>query len=73
MNLTFETRWYSHHEIMKLFGIKDKTWRLWLYDKKTGKKKDLNQMGIYKLPGSKYWVVNPVAFQDWFNEWIGAQ
>ena len=30
-------------------------------------------MGIYRLPGTKYWVINPNEFQEWFNNWIGAQ
>ena len=34
---------------------------------------NLNQMGIYRLPGTKYWVINPNEFQEWFNNWIGAQ
>ena len=29
-------------------------------------------MGIYRLPGTKYWVINPNEFQEWFNNWIGA-
>ena len=36
------------------------------------KKKDLASMGIYKLPGTNYWVIDAPKFQDWFNLWIGA-
>ena len=54
MNFEFENRWYSKHEILKQFNIAEKTWKNWLYDSKTGKKKNLNQMGIYRLPGTKY-------------------
>ena len=53
MNFEFENRWYSHYEILKLFQIREKTWKNWLYDNKTGKKKNLKAMGIYKLPGTK--------------------
>lgn len=41
MNFEFENRWYSHYEILKLFQIREKTWKNWLYDNKTGKKKIL--------------------------------
>ena len=73
MNFEFENRWYSKHEILKQFNIAEKTWKNWLYDSKTGKKKNLKSMGIYKVPGTKYWVINPNEFQEWFNNWIGAQ
>ena len=72
MNFEFENRWYSKHEILKKFNIAEKTWKNWLYDSKTGKKKNLKSMGIYKIPGTKYWVINPYEFQDWFNNYIGA-
>ena len=39
MNFEFENRWYSKHEILKKFNIAEKTWKNWLYDSKTGKKK----------------------------------
>jgi hypothetical protein len=68
MQLSFEKRWYDLHEIKELFSIKDKTMSNWLYDKKTGKKKNLPNMGIYKLPDTNYYVVNPIEFQDWFNK-----
>jgi len=68
MELSFEKRWHSLHEIKNFFSIKDKTMSNWLYDKKTGKKKDLASMGIYKLPDTNYYVVNPVEFQEWFNK-----
>ena len=72
MNFEFENRWYSKHEILKKFNIAEKTWKNWLYDSKTVKKKNLKSMGIYKIPGTKYWVINPYEFQDWFNNYIGA-
>ena len=72
MNFEFENRWYSKHEILKKFNIAEKTWPPWLYDSKTGKKKNLKSMGIYKIPGTKYWVINPYEFQEWFNNYIGA-
>jgi hypothetical protein len=71
MELSFEKRWYDLHEIKKLFSIKDKTMKNWLYDKKTGKKKSLSSMGIYKLPDTNYHVVNAPEFQDWFNKRLG--
>ena len=72
MNFEFENRWYSKHEILKKFNIAEKTWKNWLYDSKTAKKKNLKSMGIYKIPGTKYWVINPYEFQEWFNNYIGA-
>ena len=72
MNFEFENRWYSKHEILKKFNIAEKTWKNWLYDSKTGKKKNLKSMGIYKIHGTKYWVINPYEFQEWFNNYIGA-
>ena len=72
MNFEFENRWYSKHEILKKFNMAEKTWKNRLYDRKTGKKKNLKSMGIYKIPGTKYWVINPYEFQDWFNNYIGA-
>jgi hypothetical protein len=72
MNFVFENRWYSKHEILKQFSIAEKTWKNWLYDEKGKKKKDLASMGIYKLPGTNYWVIDAPKFQDWFNLWIGA-
>jgi len=72
MNFEFENRWYNKNEILKKFGIADKTWKNWLYDEKGKKKKNLASMGIYKLPGTNYWVINPNEFQEWFNHWIGA-
>tara|TARA_R100000935_G_scaffold28611_1_gene48963 strand:+ start:461 stop:682 length:222 start_codon:yes stop_codon:yes gene_type:complete len=67
MNFTFEDRWYDKYEIMKKFSIKEKTWKNWLYDNKTGKKRIPADMGIYKLSGTNYYVINPVEFQEWFN------
>ena len=72
MNFEFENRWYSKIEICRKFNIAEKTWKNWLYDTKTGKKKNLKDMGIYKIHGTKYWVINPNEFQDWFNTHIGA-
>ena len=72
MNFEFENRWYSKHEILKKFNIAEKTWKNWLYDSKTEKKTNLKSMGIYKIPGTKYWVINPYEFQEWFNNYIGA-
>ena len=53
MNFNFEDRLYDKYEIIKKFSIKEKTWKNWLYDTKTGKKKNLADMGIYKLPGNQ--------------------
>ena len=47
MNFEFENRWYSHYEILKLFQIREKTWKNWLYDNKTGKKKNLKATPIF--------------------------
>lgn len=68
MEFEFEDRWHDLHEIKRRFGIKNKTMSNWLYDKKTGKKKNLANMGIYKLPDTNYYVVNPFEFQDWYNK-----
>ena len=73
MNFTFEDRWYDKHEILKKFSITEKTWKNWLYDTKTGKKKNLGNMGIYKLPGANYYVINPIEFQEWFNKYINIK
>ena len=72
MEFEFENRWHDLHEIKRKFRIKDKTMLNWFYDKKTGKKKNLKSMGIYKLPDTNYYVVNPNEFQEWFNKRIGA-
>ncbi len=70
MNLKLEDRWYDKYEILKIFKIKNKTWKNWLYDTKTGKKKVLKDLGIYKLPGTNYHVINGVEFQEWFDNFI---
>jgi len=54
MELEFENRWHQTHEIKKAFGIKDKTWKTWLYGdtvKVKGKslkkpKQDIEEMGL---------------------------
>ena len=79
MRFTFENRYYQTHEIQKQFAIKEKTWRTWLYGdtvKIKGKsvkkaKQDLHEMGLKKVPGSNYYVVDPNKFQDWFLLLIG--
>ena len=73
MNFVFENRWHSKHEILKKFSIVEKTWKNWLYDDKGKKKKNLASMGVYKMPGTNYWVINPTEFQEWFNSFIGAK
>mgnify|MGYP001170165117 FL=1 len=79
MRFTFENRYYQTHEIQKQFAIKEKTWKVWLYGdtvKIKGKsvkkaKQDLLEMGLRKVPGSNYYVVDPNRFQDWFLTLIG--
>ena len=73
MNIEFENRWHDKHEILKSFRIRNKTWNNWLYDTKTCKKKDLSKMGVYKLPDTNYYVINPFEFRDWFNKRIGVE
>ena len=65
MMFSFEDRFYTTHEIKTKFAIKDKTWRIWLYgDKKRRKnKQDILAMGLVKVPGTNYYVVDPVKFQ----------
>jgi hypothetical protein len=56
MKITFEDRFYNATEIKRIFCIKDKTWRVWLYGDSSRKKinkVDLNEMGVFKLPGTK--------------------
>tara|TARA_R100000664_G_C2692968_1_gene96320 strand:+ start:248 stop:475 length:228 start_codon:yes stop_codon:yes gene_type:complete len=70
----FEDRNYQVHEIKRRFGIKDKTWRIWVYG--DGKKKrpiDKSSMGLTKVPGTNYYVVDPDVFQDWFKELCNAK
>ena len=65
----FEDRNYQVSEIKKRFGIKDKTWRIWMYgDGKKKKPIDKSLMGLIKIPGTNYCVVDPYVFQDWFKE-----
>ena len=79
MRFTFENRYHQVHEIKHQFAIKDKTWKVWLYGdtvKIKGKyikkaKQDLLEMGLRKIPGSNYYVVDPNNFQDWFLQQIG--
>ena len=75
MMFSFEDRFYTTHEIKTKFAIKDKTWRIWLYgDKKRRKnKQDMLAMGLVKVPGTNYYVVDPVKFQDWFKELCGVE
>jgi hypothetical protein len=30
-------------------------------------------MGLVKVPGTNYYVVDPVKFQDWFKELCGVE
>ena len=79
----FEDRLYSPIEIQRKFAIKAKTWEAFLgwhdkssqstLKKKKIRKQNLAAMGIYKMPGTNYFVVSAVQFQDWFNEWIKGQ
>ena len=73
MELKFENRWHDIHELKEKFKIKNKTMKNWMYDKKTGKKKDLKEMGLYKLPDTNYYVANAVTFQKFFNKQIGLK
>ncbi len=77
----FEDRYYQVSEIKKRFGIKDKTWRVWVYGdtvKINGKSKkknaiDKSLIGLIKIPGTNYCVVDPYVFQDWFKELCNAK
>lgn len=70
----FEDRNYQVHEIKRKFGIKDKTWRIWVYgDCKNKKPIDKALMGLTKVPGTNYYVVDPDVFQDWFKELCNAK
>ena len=79
MRFEFEKRYYQPHEIKHRFCIKEKTWKVWLYGdtiKVKGKslkkaKQDILEMGLKKIPGSNYYVVDPNKFQDWFLQQIG--
>lgn len=76
MKITFEDRFYNATEIKRLFCIKDKTWRVWLYGDSSRKKinkVDSNEMGVFKLPGTNYYVVDPHKFQDWYFHRIGME
>ena len=75
MKSKFENRYYNTREIKHMFSIKDKTWRVWLYGDSSRKKLnkvDLHEMGVFKVPGTNYHVVDPYKFQEWFNHRIGA-
>ena len=70
----FEDRNYQVHEIKRKFGIKDKTWRIWVYgDCKKKKPIDKALMGLTKVPDTNYYVVDPDVFQDWFKELCNAK
>jgi len=79
MRFEFENRYYQTHEIKRKFAIKDKTWKTWLYGdtiRVRGKslkkaKQDILEMGLRKVPGSNYYVVDPNRFQEWFLNLIG--
>jgi len=76
MRLKFEDRYYQTHEIKHLFAIKPKTRKSWIYPCIKGKTKkqnevDVREMGLRKIPGSNYYVVDPNMFQDWFLGRIG--
>ena len=75
MTFDFEDRFYTTTEIKRKFCIKDKTWRIWMYgDKKRRKnKQDILSMGLVKVPGTNYYVVDPVKFQDWLKELCGVE
>ena len=77
----FEDRYYQVSEIKRRFCIKDKTWRVWVYgdtvkvNSKSKKKNaiDKSLMGLIKIPGTNYCVVDPYVFQDWFKELCNAK
>tara|TARA_R110001599_G_C11723341_1_gene605858 strand:+ start:184 stop:456 length:273 start_codon:yes stop_codon:yes gene_type:complete len=79
----FEDRLHNPAEIQKKFGIKHKTWEAMLgyHDKSSQKKlktkkirkQNLASIGVFKMPGTNYYVVEPNQFQDWFNEWVKSQ
>ena len=78
-----EDRLYSPIEIQRKFLIKAKTWEALLgwHDKssqsknkkKKIRKQNLSAIGVFKMPGTNYHVIEPKLFQDWFNEWVKAQ
>ena len=77
MRFEFEDRYHQVHEIKRKFAIKDKTWKSWIYPCIRGKTKkqnevDIKEMGLRKIPGSNYYVVDPHKFQDWFLNLVGA-
>jgi len=83
MRLQFEKRYYFVHEIQKMFCIKEKTWRMWMYDKagdkmKNGKRCKPKKVvggipGVFKMPGTNYYVVDPEVFQEWFMSQVGDE
>ena len=75
MTFDFEDRYYTTTEIKRKFCIKDKTWRIWMYGakKRRRNKQDILSMGLVKVPGTNYYVVDPVKFQDWFKELCGVE
>ena len=75
MTFDFEDRYYTTTEIKRKFCIKDKTWRIWMYGdkKRIRNKQDILSMGLVKVPGTNYYVVDPVKFQDWFKELCGVE
>ena len=75
MTFDFEDMYYTTTEIKRKFCIKEKTWRIWMYgDKKRRRnKQDILSMGLVKVPGTNYYVVDPVKFQDWFKELCGVE
>ena len=75
MTFDFEDRFYTTTEIKRKFCIKDKTWRIWMYwdNKRRKNKQDILSMGLVKVPGTNYYVVDPVKFQDWFKELCGVE
>ena len=60
----------------EIIEFKPKTWKSWIYPCIKGKTKkqnevDVREMGLRKIPGSNYYVVDPNMFQDWFLGRIG--
>ena len=37
------------------------------------RKQMLASIGVFKMPGTNYYVIEPNQFQDWFNEWVKSQ
>jgi hypothetical protein len=55
-----------------MLGYHDKSSQKKLKTKKI-RKQNLASIGVFKMPGTNYYVIEPNQFQDWFNEWVKSQ